>query len=195
MVTSQTSIAGSDPRLERRFSVAATTPERSDRQMRETVQAALNDQIKHELASAYFYLAAASYFETRNLTGCAHWMRVQSREEIGHALKFLTFMHDRGGRVQLQALDPPPSDFASPLDAFSQALQKEEQVTAHIHRLYALAVDEQDYPAQVLLQWFITEQVEEEKSATTIVEELKMAGDSASALLLLNRELGTRRAE
>jgi ferritin len=121
-------------------------------------------------------------------------MLVQSQEEIGHALKFLTFMHDRGGKVRLQALDQPPDEFASPLDAFTQALQNEQQVTTHIHRLYALAVGEEDYAAQVLLQWFITEQVEEEKSATTIIEELKMAGDNASALLLLNRELGARQA-
>jgi ferritin len=163
--------------------------------IRDTVQATINEQIKHELQSAYLYLSAAGYFESINLSGAAHWMRVQSREEVGHAMRFFAFLHDRGGRVILQALDQPPSDFDSPLDAFAQAREHEQQVTAQIHQLYALAVQEQDYPAQVLLQWFISEQVEEEKNASRIVEELKMIGDSSSALLLLDRELGARQAE
>lgn len=163
--------------------------------MNDTVQAALNEQIKHELQSAYLYLAAVSYFESINLSGAAHWMSLQSREEVGHAMKLFTFIHDRGGRVILQALDQPPSDFSSPLDTFTRALDHERQVTARIHRLYALATQEHDYPAQILLQWFISEQVEEEKSATRIVEDLKMIGDNSSALLLLDRELGARRSE
>jgi ferritin len=163
--------------------------------MQDTVQAAMNEQIKHELQSAYLYLSAAGYFDSINFSGSAHWMRVQSREEVSHALKLFTFIHDRGGRVVLQALDQPPGDFQSPLDAFTRALQHEQQVTAQIHQLYALAVQEQDYPTQVLLQWFISEQVEEEKSASRIVEELKMIGDSSSALLLLDRELEARQAE
>jgi ferritin len=163
--------------------------------MHDTVRAAMNEQIKQELQSAYLYLSAVGYFDSINLSGSAHWMRVQSREEVGHAMKLFTFIHDRGGRVVLHALDQPPSDFDSPLDAFTQVLQHEKQVTGQIHQLYALAVREQDYPAQVLLQWFISEQVEEEKSATRIVEELRMIGDSSSALLLLDRELGARQAE
>ena len=102
---------------------------------------------------------------------------------------------DRGARVTLRGLDQPHSDFASPLDAFSRALQHEQDVTAKINKLYALAVAQSDYPAQVLLQWFITEQIEEEKNATRIVEELKMVGGNTNALLLLNRELGARQPE
>jgi ferritin len=105
-----------------------------------------------------------------------------------------TRRHDRGSRALLQAIDQPPHDFRSPLDAFTRALQNEQKVTGLIHDLYALAVREQDYPTQVLLQWFVTEQVEEEKSVSSIIEELKMVGDNASALLLLNHELGARPA-
>jgi ferritin len=163
--------------------------------MKEAIQTALNEQIKSELASAYFYLSAFGYFECKNLSGFAHWMRVQSQEEVTHAMKFFNFMLDRGSRVILQAIDQPPVDFQSPLDAFLQALHHEQQVTSLIHRLYALAVQEQDYPAQVLLQWFIAEQVEEEKKVTKITEELKMVGDNVSALLLLNTTLSARRPE
>ena len=163
--------------------------------MNEAVQAAINDQIKHEFDSAYFYLQESAYFESINQEGFAHWMRVQAKEEVAHAMKFFDFLVDRGARVTLRGLDQPHSDFASPLDAFSRALQHEQDVTAKINKLYGLAVAQSDYPAQVLLQWFITEQVEEEKNATRIVEELKMVGGNTSALLLLNRELGARQPE
>lgn len=163
--------------------------------IKDSIQRAIDDQIKQELYSAYFYLSAAGYFEAAGLSGFARWMRVQSREEVGHAMKFFDFVYDRSSHVTLQAIDQPPSDFQSPLDVFTRALQNEQHVTSLIHQLYALALQEHDYPTQVLLQWFITEQVEEERSASTIVGELTMAGDNASALLLLNNELGKRRAE
>jgi ferritin len=163
--------------------------------MKEAIQEALNQQIKAELYSAYFYLSASGYFESCNLSGFAHWTRLQSYEEVKHAMKFFDFMLDRGSEVALQAIDQPPANFQSPLDAFTQALQNEQHVTSLIHRLYGLAMQEQDYPAQVLLQWFITEQVEEEKEATRIVQELKMAGDNSSTLLLLNNTLDARRAD
>jgi ferritin len=161
--------------------------------MKEAIQTALNQQIKAELYSAYFYLSASGYFESCNLSGFAHWTRLQSQEEVKHAMKFFDFILDRGSEVVLQAIDQPPASFQSPLDAFTQALQNEQHVTSLIHRLYGLTVQEQDYPAQVLLQWFISEQVEEEKEATRIVQELKMAGDNSSTLLLLNNTLSTRR--
>ena len=160
-----------------------------------TVQQSLNNQIKHEFDSAYFYLSAAGYFESVNLSGFAHWMRLQAQEEVSHAMKIFDFIHDRGASATLQAIDQPPGGFASPLDAFTQALEHERRVTGLIHDLYGLALEKQDYPAQVLLQWFISEQVEEEKNATQIVEELKMASESRSALLLLNTQMGARTAE
>ena len=161
--------------------------------MKESVQQAIGDQIREEFYSAYFYLAAAGYFESVSLTGFADWMRQQSREEITHALKFFDFLLDRGSRGVLQAIAQPPHEFTSPLDVFSQALEHERLVTARINDLYALTVREQDYPAQVLLQWFITEQVEEEKTTGQLVEELRMIGDNSSALLLLNNTAAARR--
>lgn len=157
------------------------------------VQAAINEQIRNEVFSAYLYLSMSGYFEHSNLPGFAKWMRVQYQEELEHALKFFDFVNDRGGRVILTAIDQPMSDFQSPLDVFKHSLAHEQKVTAMINNLYALAVKENDYPAQVLLQWFISEQVEEEKNATLIVEQLKLIGDNGNGLLILDRELGTRK--
>ncbi len=162
--------------------------------MNSTILKAIDGQIQVELSSAYFYLSAVSYFENANLAGFTKWMRLQAQEEVGHAMKFFDFVHDRGSRVTLQAIEQPPSDFSSPLDVFTRALEHERSVTARINDLYALAVKENDYPAQVLLQWFISEQVEEEKNASRILEELKMAGENPSALLLLDNSIGARRA-
>jgi ferritin len=159
-----------------------------------TVQNAINDQIKHEFYSSYLYLSMSAYFETLSLPGFARWMRVQSQEEHEHAMKFFDFINDRGGTVELQALDQPPGEFQSPLDVFEQALGHERKVTSLIHKLYELALKENDYATQTLLQWFITEQVEEEKNAGQIVEQLKMTGGEPSALLLLDRDLAGRGA-
>jgi len=156
------------------------------------VQDAINEQIKNELYSAYLYLSMSAYCEAVNLPGFAHWMRLQSQEEVSHAMKYFEFINDRGGRVVLQAIDQPPIEFQSPLDVFQQTLEHERKVTAMIHRLYELAVKENDYATQAQLQWFITEQVEEEKRASEIVERLKMIGDQGPALLMLDRQLGER---
>ena len=160
--------------------------------MDEAVATAINEQIKHELSSSYFYLSVSAYFESIGLSGFAHWMRLQAREEVGHALKFFDFMVDRNQRVKLQPLPEPRGDFSSPLDACGCALENEKNVTSLIHELYALSVERRDYPAQVLLQWFVQEQVEEERKATRVVEELQMAGESASARLLIDHELASR---
>jgi len=134
----------------------------------------------------------SAYCESINLAGFGHWMRVQAQEEVGHAVKFYGFIHDRGGRVVLQAIDQPPVEFQSPLDVFEKTLEHEQKVTAMIHDLYTLAVQEKDYASQIFLQWFVTEQVEEEDNASQIVETLEMIGDSRQALLMLDRELGRR---
>lgn len=161
----------------------------------QTMQAAMNDQIKHELYSAYVYLSMSSYCEATNLRGFAHWMRMQAQEELGHAMRFYDFINDRGGRVVLQALDQPPADFESPLALFERALAHEQEVTRAINRLVALASQEEDYASQAFLQWFVTEQVEEEKSAAEIIETLKLIGDRGDAIFMLDRELAQRRAE
>ncbi len=161
--------------------------------LNKTIQDALNEQIKNEFYSAYLYLSVSGYFESTNLPGFAGWMRAQYEEERAHGLKLFDFIIDREGRVLLRGIDAPPSDFKSPLDVFQQTLAHERKVTGMINALYALAVKETDYPTQVLLQWFISEQVEEEKASSIIVEQLKMIGDDGSALLLLDRELGGRK--
>lgn len=156
------------------------------------VQDAMNTQIKNELYSAYLYLSMAAYFESKTLPGFATWMKAQYKEETDHALKFFEYLHDRGSRATLQAIDAPPAEFGSPLEAFQQVLKHEQLVTSLIHNLYALAVKENDYPSQVLLQWYINEQVEEEKNASQIVEQLKMIGPSTGGLFQLDHQLGHR---
>ena len=160
-----------------------------------TVQQALNDQVQKELHSAYIYLSMAAYFEAENLPGAAHWMRRQAGEEQEHAMKIFDFIQDRGGRVTLQAIDAPPATFSSPLAVFEASYAHEQKVTKSIHDLYALAVQEADYPTQVMLQWFIDEQVEEEKNASAIMAQLQMVGDSPAALFMIDRQLAARAGE
>lgn len=156
------------------------------------MQDGINEQIKNELYSAYLYLSMSAHFEAANLSGFAHWMRLQSQEEVLHVMKFFDFVNNRNGRVVLQAIDQPPVEFESPLDIFEQTLEHERKVTTMINRLYKLALEESDYPTQVMLQWFIEEQVEEEASAEQIVGMLQMIGDETQSLIMLDRELGQR---
>jgi len=158
----------------------------------EKMQAALNAQIKAELDSAYLYLSMAAHFEAVNLGGFAKWMRLQAKEEQGHAMRIFDFVVERGGRVVLEAVDKPQTDFGRPVEVFQQVLEHERKVTGLIHDLYAMAQSEKDYASQVMLHWFIEEQVEEESTAEGIVERLRLAGDAGAALLLLDRELGAR---
>ncbi|MFQ6099913.1 MAG: ferritin [Anaerolineae bacterium] len=162
--------------------------------LNQIIQDAMNEQIKNELYSAYLYLSMSAYCESINFAGFARWMRMQAQEELGHAMRFYGFIHNRGGRVVLQAVDQPPAEFQSPLDVFEKTLEHEQKVTAMIDDLYALAVQEKDYASQIFLQWFVTEQVEEEDNASQIVETLRMLGDNRQALLMLDRELGRRPA-
>lgn len=156
------------------------------------LQDAINDQIHHEFHSAYIYLSMAAYMESANFPGFAHWMRLQAKEEVNHAMKLFDYVNDRNGRVTLKALEQPPADFASILATFEQALEHEKKVTQMIHNLYGLATKENDYATQVALQWFINEQVEEEATAMSVVDRLKIAGNDGAGLLLLDRELGSR---
>jgi ferritin len=162
--------------------------------MNEKIQDAFNDQINEELFSSYVYLAMSAHFEAMNLEGFAGWMRQQAQEEVDHAMRLFDHLNRRGGRVVLKALGEPPLDFGTPLEAFEKALAHEQHITGCINKLYKLALDEGDYPAQLELQWFIDEQVEEEENAGRVVEQLKLAGDNKGALFLLDRELGQRSA-
>ena len=162
------------------------------RLLSEKLRAALNEQIKDELYAAYLYLAMVGYFKERNLDGFAHWYDLQRQEEIGHGLKIFEYVYDRDAKVELKPLAAPPASFKSPLDVAQQAFDHERAVTEKINDLYELALNEKDYQTQSLLQWFISEQIEEEKSALVLVERLKMVGDDAAALFILDREMGAR---
>ncbi|MBI4026558.1 MAG: ferritin [Verrucomicrobia bacterium] len=156
------------------------------------LQDAINDQINKELYSSYLYLSMAAYFQNKSLPGFAHWMRVQESEERAHAMKLYDFLIDRGSRVALKAIDAPPSNWKGSPEVFTEVAAHEAKVTASIHALYELALKEKDYPAQVMLQWFISEQVEEEKSAAEIVASLNMIESHASAILQLDHRLSKR---
>lgn len=163
-------------------------------QLSATMQAAMNDQLRKELNAYYLYLSMAAWLGHRNYTGFASWMRAQALEEQAHAMKIFDFIEDRGGRVVLGALDEPTPEFASPLAAFEAAQAHEAKVSTSILALYELAMKEKDYASQVMLQWFITEQVEEEKTSTQIVETLRMIGENANGLYMYDQELGRRGA-
>lgn len=154
---------------------------------------AINEQIKWEFGSAYLYLAMANFFVERGLSGSAKWMRLQAQEELEHAMKFVDHVHDRGGRVVLMALEQPPADYASSLDVFQRSLAHEQEVTQRIDHLYKMATEEQDVASQTFLQWFVTEQVEEERHASEVVEQLKLAGNDGPALQMVDQRLGERK--
>ncbi len=153
---------------------------------------ALNKQCNAELYSAYLYLSMVAYFQSLNLPGSANWMTCQTQEEVLHAMKFFNFVNERGGRARLSAIEGPKVDWKSPLEAFEDALKHEQKVTGLINDLADLAVSEKDHATQAFLQWFVTEQVEEESSVGEVVNKLKLAGDNSGALLMIDQELARR---
>lgn len=153
---------------------------------------ALNEQLNWELYSAYIYLSMSAYFESTGLRGFANWMRVQWQEELTHAMKFFDYINERGGRVRLKTIQEPKNDWNSPLEAFEEAYNHEVGVTKRIHNLAEMAFAEKDFATYNFLQWFISEQVEEESSTLEIVEKLRLIGDDKRALLFLDQELGKR---
>jgi ferritin len=162
--------------------------------MSTSMQDAFNEQMKHEFYSSYLYLSMSAYCDRANLPGLARWMRAQAQEETKHAMKIFDHVLDRGGRVELRELGRPPGDFSSPKDVFDQAHKHEQQVTASINKVYGLAVDERDFASTVFLDWFVQEQVEEEKTSGLLAEQLRMVGEDRPGLLMLDRELGQRKS-
>ena len=153
----------------------------------------LNDQINHEHYSSYLYLSMAAYFEAESLNGFAAWLRHHSDEEMVHAMKIYDFINHRRGRVMLDALPAPRNTWDSPIAAFENALEHEKRVTASIDALMDLTREEKDHATESFLMWFVDEQVEEEEQAQWLFDQLEMAGESKSALLLLDRELAARK--
>ncbi len=159
------------------------------------LQNALNEQMNSELYSAHLYLSMAAYFETETLPGFAHWMRIQHQEEVSHGLRIFDYINDRDGRAVINSIAQPPTEFESVQSAMEMALDHERSVTAMIEDLYRVAQEHKDYATHVLLEWFIEEQVEEEKSARDIVDYLKYIGDDGTGLLILDGRLADRTAE
>ena len=160
--------------------------------IKEKIQDALNKQINAELYSSYLYLSMSAFFESINLKGCANWMRVQTQEELVHAMKFYDYLIERGGKVLLSSIESPPTEWPSPLAIFENAYQHEQKVTGLINYLVDLAIAEKDHATNNFLQWFVSEQVEEEASADEVVQKIKLMGDARGGIFMLDRELAQR---
>jgi ferritin len=156
------------------------------------IEQSINSQINAEIYSSYLYYAMSAYFETLSLKGFAHWMRVQSLEELTHVQKFITFIHDRGGNVKLDTIEAPPSKWDSPLAAMEAVYSHEVKVSGLINNLMDTALDERDHAAVNFLQWFVAEQVEEEASVDDAVQKLKLVEHSDGGLFMVDRELDAR---
>ena len=155
-------------------------------------QEALNKHANAEFYSSYLYLSMSAYFQSINLIGFAHWMRVQAREELAHAMKFYDHVIERGGRVSLQAVAAPTAQWDSPLAAFEDAYRHEQKVTGLINQLVDEAVQSKDHATNAFLQWFVSEQVEEEASVDAIVQKLKLVGGAPGGLFMIDHHLGER---
>lgn len=159
------------------------------------MQDALNEQVNAELYSAYMYLSMSAYFASANLPGFANWMKIQAKEETGHAMKIYDFLIERAGRVTLKAIEAPPAEWKSPLDTFEATFKHEQKVTGLINDLVNLAIEEKDHATGSFLQWFVNEQVEEEASADAVVQQLKLVKDSPGALFMIDNQLSRRTAD
>ncbi len=156
------------------------------------LQDAFNEQIKNELYSAYLYLSMGTYFDAAGLKGFGRWMKGQAKEEYSHAMKLYEHLDDRGVRVFLKAIDQPTVKFSCALEVFEETLAHEKKVTKMIEDLYSMALKLNDAAASIALQWFVKEQVEEESTASGIVERLKMVKEKSEAMFMLDNELGKR---
>jgi ferritin len=156
------------------------------------MQEAINSQINAEIYSSYLYLSMSAYFESINLSGFASWMRAQAQEEMVHAMKFYDYVNERGGRVILGPIEAPPSEWESAVAVFDATYKHEQKVTGLINDLVDLAIEEKDHATNNLLQWFVSEQVEEEASASGVLNKAKLTGDAPGGLFMLDQELGAR---
>lgn len=153
---------------------------------------AINAQINAEMYSAYLYLSMSAYFEEENLAGFANWMRIQFEEEQFHAMKFFNYLSERGGRVELEAIEKPKVSWDSIIEVFEETLEHERHVTSLINNLMDIAIEERDHATSSFLQWYIDEQVEEEAAAEGILTQLKFIGGQGNAVLMLDREMAAR---
>ena len=161
----------------------------------EKMQEAINGQLNAELYSSYLYLSMNAYFKSINLDGFANWMHYQAQEELTHAMKFYDFINQRGGRINLLQIETPPAQWNSPLAVFEATLEHEQKVTGLINELVELALAEHDHASNIFLQWFVSEQVEEEENVTGVLEQLKLMGEAKGGLFMIDRELAKRSPE
>ncbi|UCH89673.1 MAG: ferritin [Thermoplasmata archaeon] len=160
--------------------------------LNEQMEKALNEQLNAEMYSSYLYLSMSAYFQSRDLPGFANWMRVQAQEELMHAMKFYDFINERGGRVKLDTIEGPEVEWESPQSTFEHVLKHEQKVTGLINGLVDKAIELKDHASNNFLQWFVDEQVEEEASASDVLQKIKLVGSDGSGLLFLDQELGKR---
>ncbi len=158
----------------------------------ERMAQALNDQINAELFSSYLYFSMAAYFESISLEGCAHWMRMQAQEELEHSVKISGYIHERGNRCIMEAIDKPKTDWESPLNVFEDVVDHEQKVTGLVNNLVDIALDERDHATRNFLEWFVAEQVEEEANVGAVCDKMKMVKDDSGGLFALDLELGKR---
>ncbi len=157
-----------------------------------SIEKELNDQINAEYWSAYLYLSMAAYFENKNLPGFANWMKVQYQEEISHVMKFFNYVNERGGRVLLKPVNAVKTEWKNEIEVFEDTLNHEQKVTGLINNLVNIALEEKDHATNNILQWYVSEQVEEESGVDEILQQLKMMEGNKHGLLMLDRELKQR---
>lgn len=158
------------------------------------IEDALNEQMNKEFYSAYLYLAMSAYCNTIGLPGFAQWMRNQYEEEILHVTKMYDYILDQGGKINLKQVDQPPQEYGTPLEVFEKTLEHEQFITGSIHNLMGMAVDERDYATQTFLQWYVTEQVEEESNVNDVIAPLRMVGNDKGGLMMIDQQLAQRKA-
>lgn len=154
----------------------------------------LNEQVNKEFYSAYMYLAMSAYCNTIGLPGFSHWMRMQYEEESLHVTKMYDYILDQGGQIHLKTIEEPAKEFGTPIEIFEQTLEHEQFVTKSIHNIMNLAVEEKDYATQTFLQWYVTEQVEEESNVNDILSPLRMVGNDKGGLMMIDQKLNVRTA-
>jgi len=162
--------------------------------IKDKVLKALNKQLNEELYSSYAYLAMSAHFSSLSLDGFAHWFRLQSQEEYGHAMKILDYINARNGKVSLMKVDPPKAGWKNPHSVFKEAYDQEVSVSKSINDIVDLALSEKDYATNNFMQWFVSEQIEEESTASKLLNRFNLIGDNKNGLLILDRELGMRAA-
>jgi len=160
--------------------------------IKEVVAKSINDQINKEYYSSYLYLSMSAYFEAEGLKGFANWMRIQAKEESDHAEKFFNYLNERGGRVELKAIEQVPTDFDGIEKVFDQVLEHEEMITASINDMMDVAIEAKDHATKSFLQWFVDEQVEEESTVGDIINNIKLIKGDGQGILMMDRELGSR---